>query len=373
MSIFMKYSIMRRVFLLTLCAVMIFYPPVVLLAKPIGNVSAGIDLAVNEEMVTVSGASIPENSEEISGELPEAGIHTQVNSLTMEEAAKKIESRSFAGFDNLGVAKVDSYLNIRESPSEDGKLVGKMPKHGGCEILDVEGDWAHIKSGKVEGYVSMEFLYTGLEAKIKAKEVLTLIATVNTTTLKVREEPSTESSINTLIPLGEELEVLEELEEWVKIAIDDEEGYIFKEYVDISEKLEKAVSLTELKFGEGISDIKVSLTEYAKQFIGNPYVWGGTSLTNGADCSGFVLSVFSKFGISLPHSSRAQVGYGRQVSISEAQPGDLFFYGKGNYINHVAIYIGNGQVVHASSEKTGIKVSNATYRTPIAVRRLLEN
>lgn len=87
----MKYSIMRRVFLLTLCAVMIFYPPVVLLAKPIGNVSAGIDLAVNEEMVTVSGASIPENSEEISGELPEAGIHTQVNSLTMEEAAKKIE------------------------------------------------------------------------------------------------------------------------------------------------------------------------------------------------------------------------------------------------------------------------------------------
>ena len=254
----MKYSIMRRVFLLTLCAVMIFYPPVVLLAKPIGNVSAGIDLAVNED----------------------------------------------------------------------------------------------IKSGKVEGYVSMEFLYTGLEAKIKAKEVLTLIATVNTTTLKVREEPSTESSINTLIPLGEELEVLEELEEWVKIAIDDEEGYIFKEYVDISEKLEKAVSLTELKFGEGISDIKVSLTEYAKQFIGNPYVWGGTSLTNGADCSGFVLSVFSKFGISLPHSSRAQVGYGRQVSISEAQPGDLFFYGKGNYINHVAIYIGNGQVVHASSEKT---------------------
>ena len=169
----MKYSIMRRVFLLTLCAVMIFYPPVVLLAKPIGNVSAGIDLAVNEEMVTVSGASIPENSEEISGELPEAGIHTQVNSLTMEEAAKKIESRSFAGFDNLGVAKVDSYLNIRESPSEDGKLVGKMPNHGGCEILDVEGDWANIKSGRVEGYVSMEFVYTGLEAKIKEKEVLT--------------------------------------------------------------------------------------------------------------------------------------------------------------------------------------------------------
>ena len=104
---------------------------------------------------------------------------------------------------------------------------------------------------------------------------------------------------------------------------------------------------------------RVDLVEYAKQFVGNPYVWGGTSLTKGADCSGFVLSVFKKYGITLSHSSRAQANEGTKISASELKPGDLVFYGngKGN-INHVAIYIGGGQVIHASSPKTGIKISS---------------
>ena len=110
-----------------------------------------------------------------------------------------------------------------------------------------------------------------------------------------------------------------------------------------------------------------------KQFIGNPYVWGGVSLTKGADCSGFVLSVYKKYGISLPHSSRAQANMGTQITMSEAKPGDLVFYAKGGRINHVAIYIGGGQVCHASSPKTGIKVSNAYYRTPSKVVRLLQD
>jgi len=107
-----------------------------------------------------------------------------------------------------------------------------------------------------------------------------------------------------------------------------------------------------------VSDVRVELCEYAKQFIGNPYVWGGTSLTKGADCSGFVLSVYAKYGISLPHSSRAQANSGTRISMSEAKPGDLVFYAKGGRINHVGIYIGGGQLVHASSPKTGIRVSN---------------
>ncbi|MDE6980450.1 MAG: C40 family peptidase, partial [Lachnospiraceae bacterium] len=110
----------------------------------------------------------------------------------------------------------------------------------------------------------------------------------------------------------------------------------------------------------------------ALQFVGNPYVYGGTSLTNGADCSGFTLSIFAKYGIYLPHSSAAQAGYGRRINASEAQPGDLFFYGSGSRISHVAIYIGNGQIVHASSRRTGIKISNAYYRSPICVVRLLD-
>ena len=131
--------------------------------------------------------------------------------------------------------------------------------------------------------------------------------------------------------------------------------------------------MTELKYGAGVSDARVSLVAYACQFVGNPYVWGGTSLTNGADCSGFTLSIFAKYGIYLPHSSRAQPNCGTIISASEAQPGDLFFYGSGNSISHVAIYIGNGQIVHASNETTGIIISNAFYRTPICVSNVLGN
>ena len=122
-----------------------------------------------------------------------------------------------------------------------------------------------------------------------------------------------------------------------------------------------------MKYGQGVSNVRVDLVQYALQFVGNRYVWGGTSLTNGVDCSGFTMQVYRKYGISLPHSSRAQPGYGRKISASEAQPGDLFFYGSGSSIGHVAIYIGGGRVVHASNARDGIKISNAYYRSPICV------
>ena len=131
--------------------------------------------------------------------------------------------------------------------------------------------------------------------------------------------------------------------------------------------------MTEFLYGAGVSDVRVELCEYAKQFVGNPYVWGGTSLTKGADCSGFVLSVFAKYGISLPHSSRAQANSGTRIKMSEAKPGDLVFYAKGGRINHVAIYIGGGQVISASSPKTGIRIASAYYRTPVAVARILQD
>lgn len=306
-----------------------------------------------------------------------SGNQVSENSVQSEEEGKKIiekilEGEKVAGYTNLGIAHVDNHLNIREEAKEDGKIIGKLPKNAGCEILDTTEDgWAHIQSGKVKGYVSLEFLYTGDEAKEIAQDIMVAMATVNTMTLKVREAPSLNSIVLTLIPEGEELEVLDDTGEWVKIAIDDEEGFISKEYVDISFQLEKAVTLTELQYGQGVSDVRVSLVQYAKQFVGNPYVWGGTSLTNGADCSGFVLSIFKKYGVSLPHSSVAQAGYGTKVSLAEAKPGDLIFYGNSKSINHVAIYIGSGQVVHASSKRTGIKISNATYRSPVTIRRIL--
>lgn len=277
------------------------------------------------------------------------------------------------GYTNLGVAQADGNLNVREAPSTEAEVVGKMPDNAGCEIIETDGEWTKIKSGKVEGYVKSEYLLSGDAALAKAAEVRQTIATVNTTTLYVREQPNTDCAIVTMMPAGEELEVLENLDGWVKINVDSDEGYVSSEYVDISVDLAKAQTMTEIRYGQGVSDVRVSLVQYATQFVGNPYVWGGTSLTRGADCSGFVLSVFANYGISLPHSSVAQSGCGKRISASEAQPGDLFFYGNGSRINHVAIYIGNGQVVHASSPKSGIKISGAYYRTPVKVVRIINN
>lgn len=277
------------------------------------------------------------------------------------------------GYENLGVASVDGNLNVRQAPGTDAEVVGKMPDNAGCDILGVEGEWTKIKSGKVEGYVKSEYLLDGAAALARAEEVKQVIATVNTTTLYVREQPNTDCSIITMMPEGEDLEVIESLDGWVKINVDSDEGYVSSDYVDLSVQLPKAQTMTEVRYGQGVSDVRVSLVQYATQFVGNPYVWGGTSLTRGADCSGFVLSVFAKYGISLPHSSVAQSSCGSRISASEAQPGDLFFYGNGSRINHVAIYIGNGQVVHASSPKSGIKISGAFYRTPVKVVRVIQN
>ena len=275
------------------------------------------------------------------------------------------------GYTNLGIANVEETLNVRETPSADSSMVGKMPKNAAGEILETLDGWYKIQSGDVTGYVSADYLITGEEAAARAEEVKQPIATVKTPTLNVREEPNTECSILALMPQGEELNVLEDLSGWVKVDLDNTNGFISKDYVDISVQLPKAMTMTEVRYGNGVSDVRVDLISYATQFVGNPYVWGGTSLTNGADCSGFTLSIFAKYGVYLPHSSKAQANCGTRISASEAKPGDLFFYGSGSSISHVAIYIGNGQIVHASSKKTGIKISNAFYRSPICVTRVL--
>lgn len=298
-----------------------------------------------------------------------------VQARNVETPEEVSEPETHWGYTNLGIAHVDNHLNIREEPNESGKLIGKLSKDAACEILGIdENGWAHIKSGKVEGYCSTEFLYLGDAAVARGREVASMIAIVNTQTLKVRGEPNTDSIVITLIPQEEELEVVEVMENgWIKFLLDDEEAYVSGDYVDVEERLEKAVTLTELKYGQGVSDVRVDLVQYAKQFVGNPYVWGGTSLTNGADCSGFTLSIYKKYGVSLPHHAASQAQMGTKIDYGSAQPGDLVFYAKNGSINHVAIYIGNGQVIHASSPKTGIKISSWNYRTPECIRRYLAN
>ncbi len=294
---------------------------------------------------------------------------------TEMEYAKAYEKAKNAnwGYTNLGIANVDNNLNVRAVASEDGKLVGKLPKDAACEVLDSDDTWAHIKSGKVEGYVSLEYLLTGIPAKRRAQELAVTMARVTTDSLKVRAEANTDSEVITMVPNGEELEVSDVEGDWVRVYLDDQEVFVSAEYVEVSAELGTAITMTELFYGQGVSDVRVDVCQYAKEFLGNPYVWGGTSLTKGADCSGFVLSVFKKYGISLPHSSVAQAGSGTAIKVSEAQPGDLIFYGNGKRINHVAIYIGGGQVIHASNPKTGIRISNVSYRSPVKAVRVLHD
>lgn len=281
------------------------------------------------------------------------------------------EDTSICGYKNLGIAQVQGSLNVRKKASTDSKVVGKMTDKDACEIVSVKGDWAKITSGKVEGYVKTEYLLTGDVAKNVAKKEITKVVTVNTTTLRVREKASEDSAILSLVGEGEDLVVEDTKDGWYKVEVDDQKGYISGDYITISQKLPTASSVEELENGTGISDTRVSLVQYALQFVGNRYVWGGTSLTNGIDCSGFTMQIYARYGISLPHHAASQPGYGTRISASDAQPGDLFFYGSGSSIGHVGIYIGNGQIVHASNARTGIKISSAYYRTPICVARYL--
>lgn len=247
-------------------------------------------------------------------EIVSAGIATAMEQLEDEAVLAAAVSPSVVeGYTLLGVVTADSgYINVRTEPTTESGIVGKIRKDAVCEVVSIEEEWCEIESGEIHGYMSKEYLLTGAEANAKAESLLA-------------------------------------------------EG----------KELETALTLMEYRYGKGVTDIQMDVCEYAREFVGNPYRWGGTSLTKGADCSGFTMSVYAKFGVSLPHSSKAQANCGEKVSLSEVQPGDLIFYG-GKNIHHVAMYIGNGQVVHAQSVHTGIVVTSMYYNTPTKAVRVLD-
>lgn len=312
--------------------------------------------------------------------LQQAGIASMMDvSLTEEEyiaAAQEAQGASW-GYTNIGIAEVESgNLNVRAEASTSGKLVGKMPKGSACEVLEIYSDigWAHIKSGEVDGYVSTEFLLTGPDAKLRANELVRTVVVADTDGLRVRDEASTDGAVYTQVPEGEEMDYVDTQEGWYQVDIDGDNLFVSAEFSHVEERLDTAITMSELLYGQGVSDVRVDLVEYAKQFLGNPYVWGGTSLTKGTDCSGFVMGVYKHFGITLSHSSRAQAGEGTRISYSELQPGDLVFYANSSgTINHVAIYIGGGRVISASNPKSGIRINKYNYRTPVRYVRILKD
>ena len=313
--------------------------------------------------------------------------------------ARKLDLRTMVlnMYDNIGISNVNNYLNIRQEPKEDGKIIGKMTSKSAGEILETteDGKWYKIKSGPVTGYVSSEYILTGQAAKDEALQEAKLMAIVSTDRLNARTEPTTDAPIWTQISNSERYNVLSQQDGWVEIELDTTSAYVATEYVDVRYALNEAIEFTPMEESSGSSGGKGSsggsssgskggsssgttsskrtqIANYATQFLGNPYVWGGTSLTNGADCSGFTMAVMSHFGVSLPHHSGSQASCGRAISSTEKRPGDLIFYtDSSGTINHVALYIGNGQVVHASNPSSGIKISNWNYRTPAKIVNVL--
>lgn len=322
---------------------------------------AELTVAQNDNNVVTASAQGAPQTDDASQESEQAN-----------EAAQTPTAAQTCGYTNLGMSVISSgNLNIRQEASTDSEVVGILTNHNACELLEDAGDWYKVTSGKVTGYVSKQYLVIGDEAEAIAEQEIKTVATVNTETLNVRAEKSTEAAVLSQVGNSEAFTVNSVADGWVEISVDDSVGYISQDYVTLAQALPTAKTIEQVKYGDGVSDVRASVVSYALQFVGNRYVWGGTSLENGVDCSGFTMRILGKYGISLPHSSKAQPSYGTKISASEAKPGDLFFYGSGRSISHVAIYIGNGQIVHASNKRDGIKVSNAFYRNPICVTRYL--
>lgn len=412
----------------------------------------GEEVTITEQMAEEKGAFV-------SGDSAVGGISLVLNEyfdaigedgdgdIYVDGVKMKAVHRVPSPYENLAIANVNSYVNIRSGPSTDYEAIGKLYKGCVANVLGYEGDWVKIQSGNLEeGYIRGDYLLIGWDAEEKIEEYCDKIATVNCSVLNVRTGMSTSDSIYDKIPRGESYYVVEEYEEWVKIVLSQDDntgaehtGYVYKEYVDISYEFQYAITKEEEAAQKAAEEaarkaeqerlkklaeeeaarkaaeeaakkaaedakkaaaqaeaeeakrqleeqaalatdsakLRQEVASYALNFVGNPYKWGGTSLTNGTDCSGFVQSIYKQFGYTIPRVSRDQAVSAGYCNVTPDEdhllPGDLIFYANSKgVVDHVAMYIGDGKVVHAATQKSGIIVSSYLMRTPYKARRVIQ-
>lgn len=332
---------------------------------------------------------------------------------------------------NLGISNTNNFVYIRTEPNTESEKAGKLHSGAAAEILAKEDEWYKVKSGSIEeGYIHADYLAVGSEAEALIDDVAKEYAIVTATTLRVREEPNTECDVLTNVSLDGKYLVVGEQEDWVKIKVDDITGFVSKDYINIEQEFDHAISVEEeraiiaaeearreeearraeekreaeaeakrkaeekkrreaqKKAKKKTKKVEVPATSangtakgreivnYALKFVGNKYVYGGNSLTNGIDCSGFTKQIYEKFGYNFAGNRSASsqsrnVGY--EVNESDRQPGDLIFYTKGGRVSHVAIYMGNNKIVHASNSRDGIKIGNRyNYNKPYKIKRVVK-
>ena len=281
-----------------------------------------------------------------------------ISDNTKKEKTIQIASADEIKIDQMlfgkAVAKVATgeFLTVRSEAKEDSEAVGKLYENALVKVLEKSGVWTRISSGNVEGFVQTEGLISGKDATEFAKAFL------EETYLEAELAELDEEMFADCFSVGETIE-----EEAERLAREEAER-LAKEQERLAREQERLAAEEAMRQAE-LKAKGQAVVDYARQFLGNPYVYGGTSLTRGTDCSGFVKSVYAYFGISMPRSSYYMRNAGYEVSYSEILPGDVICYS-----GHVGIYAGDGKIINAIDERRGIGYSNARYAKIITIRRM---
>lgn len=378
-------------------------------------IAASIQQSVSGQAASVGqtasqASEEPETAEPIAAETPgtiQSIAAESVAEVLEENIQEQPEENEYA---DLAIANVTNYVNVRSQPNTDSEIVGKIDNGAVAQILEVAGqeeDWFKVVSGNVEGYIKSEFFLYGEAAAAVIDDYVTRYALVMADRLNVRESPDLEAKRIGYIDNGEKVKIVENQGDWIQVQYTDSRtGYVAAEYVTVSEEFVYAKTLEEeaaelaarkaLEARQNVSEeatsenvnitvssptgdyssnaeLRSGIIDYAMQFLGNKYVHGGNSLETGTDCSGFTSLIYAQFGYAVSRTPSGQLSSdGRSVSYSEIQPGDIICYGSGGKCTHVALYIGDGQIIHSANSRKGVVIYEADYDTILDIKNVID-